>query len=197
MPPNNTQPTQFPPKPMSSMPPRPTMPPMAGNTPPKMPTIQMNSGGEHYKFIKPLVSILVAVIVLGGAYYVFKNSKSSPKPASFSNEKVTVEKSKGLPDGFPTFIPVEVGALTDSSKLFYADRGVTLYSLTLKTSQQPEDLYNAYSNAIKTAKFNITKLDRSSSQTLIEASLNTSSILITILPQKVGAIVQIAYSEKK
>lgn len=208
MPPNFQQNNSVPPQQMPPIPPtspnrgelRPTMPQMPVQNPvppPKIPTIEMNPSGGHYKFIKPLLIILVILIVLAGALALMGTYKA-PEKQNFSSENVKVDDNKGqTPSGLPTDIPIEEANILQSSTLAYPDKGATLYSVLYTSLKQTEELYSVYQKYLSSSGFVILNQAKSSAQMSFRASKDKNELSIVLTPQQLSTAVQISYIIRK
>ncbi len=169
-------------------------------TPKEMPTIQMQPQAQGSKqALKILLIVIALALIAVGVYFWIKQGGGGQSASNqkFSSENVkVVDNNKQVPNGFPKDLPVE-GTITQSNTLNYPDRGLTLYSISLNSPRQSEELYAAYGSYLKTNKYQVTNQSKASTLMTYNATAGKNDLSILIRPMSAGAAVELAFVVRK
>jgi hypothetical protein len=150
------------------------MPPVSAPT--YVPAVETSS----HKELRLILPAMLVLLLLAGGYALYKNMAATPEttfvPAA-NNEnvdtnnpvnvgedtQVAVAKSAApssaptLPEGWPSWIPVERGSLKESSKIYYESQTTVLYSASYTTTKTQADIWSQMSAAATKEGFSLDK----------------------------------------
>lgn len=153
----------------------------------------MNTGN---KVKRDAIIVLLVVLILGFGYLLYRSRYTALAPtvqtatdSATSTQSLNTNTDNNvsvvgpqLPDGFPTDIPIETGAVVEAYKAFYQRQNATRYVVSFTTTKSKTtewDLYNSYMNQ---AGYTLSKIGTSKADGVVsgvKAGDNMSVIVAT------------------
>lgn len=171
---------------------------------------EQNMGAPVQNSHKTLIySIIALVILLVVVVFLATISKKSPngkidKP-EVTKENVVVSKvdlnsasgKDKLPQGFPTFIPVETSDAFESYSASYPERKLTQYTVSYKTSKSVADKYDEYLSFMTKNGFTFTRDGQNKVAGTLYGTKNGDDLLVVVSKSDDKTSVQISYLDRQ
>lgn len=161
------------------------------------PTVAHSSRTQIVVLILVFAFLLIVAVVMGkNSYNRPIRTKENVVVKSTDIKAVTNESDK-LPQGFPTFIPVETKRTTESYAMNFPDRKLTQYTVNYTTDKTLDQKYKEYTDFMSVNGFVVKpSTDTVSTKTLF-ASKGNDDLLIVLSAVGKDTTVQIAYVDRQ
>jgi hypothetical protein len=146
--------------------------------------------------MKRTIFIVIAVIIIAGAvWYAYSTGLLGAK-----HEKMTVSTfdltaalsdASSSPVGLPTDLPVEKQNITEQNRLEYPDRGVTLYSISYISAEEPSVVSATYNNYLQSHGYTLSTSTSTAELISYQAVLGADSLSVIVTPAASGTLVQL------
>jgi len=156
-----------------------------------MAEIIIESPKKSKKWLWILMIILIIIIAAGVFYYFWKIADKNPGVVD-SNTQVVI--SGELPEGFPSGLPIESGAILQSQETQF--EGGAVQSVSYASSQSLRKIFTEYSDYVSANDWVVVNKQEEGNNYFIFATKDSASLNISISQEMEGQIfVIIAYTK--
>ncbi len=167
-----------------------------------------NFGEKQKKSFLPLIAVLVILflVIFGLSKVLKRDTPQNPTANTPVQEEVVVKKidltkatspQEKIPQGFPTYIPIETGEAYESYSMDYPERNVTQYSLSYVTNASKAVKYKEYVDFMTKNGFEFTKDGKNESAGFLYGTKNGDDLTIVIASTGTKTSVQISFLDRR
>lgn len=201
-----------------------TPPPQTNFAPPTfVPVTPAAEPVNTHKEIRYVLPAMLVVLLLAGAYAFYAKTRNAdsqipvapvtgapvsaqteePEPVikqMVSDVKVADYVDAGLtmtiPEGYPSWVPVEAGGIIENNKIFYESKDVVQYSITYTSTKTGQEVWRLLNDTGSKAGFTLTKDASQANGVYVAANSEGDTFMAVVTSQNGETLVQTTFLDR-